>query len=87
MPMTFYRGPLTGSTPRARADAAPAPLVDVLLLPESFEMLWLIDVACWNAVLEWVAPLPCHGPCYDASQGQLVVPDPIEQDDERGLFA
>jgi hypothetical protein len=84
--MSFYRGPLTGSAPGARADDAPPP-VDILLLPESFEMLWLIDVACWNAVLEWVAPSPDHGPCYDASQGQLVVPDPIEQDDERGLFA
>lgn len=86
MPMIFYRGPLTGSTPHARADVAPTPL-DVLLLPESFEMLWLIDVACWNAVLEWGAPPLDRGPCYDGSDGQLVVPDPIEQDDGRGLFA
>jgi len=63
-------------------------MMDILRLHhEAWAMLWLIDAACWHACLDRTAPPPGRCASGRRSHGQLVVPDPIKQDTESGLFA
>jgi hypothetical protein len=82
-----YSGSPARPAPQTQTQAgdAAAAIVDMLMPPESEELTWLVDMACWNVFLRWEPPP--ERSCPDAAHANLVVPDPIEQDGDSGLFA
>jgi len=73
------------------APKAPEPaevtLVDLWVPAESWQVPCMIEAACWTLLLEWTRPSSDHGADYEASHGQLVLPEPMEDDAGSGLFA
>lgn len=57
-----------------------------LFMLRSWEIGWAVELALWNDMLAPLYPLRQGHSCAD-SNGQLVIPEPIAEDDEHGLFA
>jgi hypothetical protein len=85
VPLMLYRGPPAEMAPEPHAGDAAVAIVDILMPPEAEDLAWFVDMACWNVFLRWEPPP--ERSCPDAAHANLVVPDPIEQDGDSGLFA
>lgn len=57
-----------------------------LLIQQSWEVGWAIQTAFWDAASALARPPADHHACLD-THDQLVVPEPLAEDDEHGLFA
>lgn len=69
---------------------APLRLTEFLTLPHYIEQFWevgwLLELALWNNLMAQFGPSHDDHP-YAKSKHQLVIPEPLAEDNEHGLFA